>query len=74
MEIISGKRNTDTPALLSDVSMAFISDKKKLCNTIHIPYVHEMGIICFYHFLGLGILESRNDQRPSRSSSGPTGA
>jgi len=28
MEIISGKRNIDTPALLSDVSTAFISDKK----------------------------------------------
>jgi len=28
MEIISGKMNTDTPALLADVSMAFISDKK----------------------------------------------
>jgi serine/threonine protein kinase len=72
MEIISGKRNAVTPALLSDLST--LLTKKTLQYHLHSICSWNGHNMFFNHFLGLGILESRYDQRPSWSSRGPTGA
>jgi len=47
MEIISGKRNTATPALLSDVCTTFATKENSVIpSPSPSPYIHEMGTIC----------------------------